>query len=319
MNNKVFFKCLLVSLAMMLAVAACSSSGKSEDEAKPTIKLAQNNWLTSELNVAVAKILLEDEMGYPVEATLYDPGDMFPALESGDLHAVPEIWPSARVQEIKDYTERGAAENGGPLGVVGIQGWFMPRYVLDKYPMLATWKGLQDPELAALFRTPETGDKGQLLLVDPEWAVHGPELIKGLDLPFQDVYAGSEEAVIAAVDEAYGKQEPILFYFWTPHTIFAQYDLVIVELPKYSEGCADTEAETGSRDCSFPPDVLLKLFSADLSDYAPDAHQFLKNFKYTNEDQIMMLGLVEIQGKTVEEAARTWIEQNENVWRAWIP
>ena len=47
--------------------------------------------------------------------------------------------------------------------------------------------------------------------------------------------------------------------------------------------------------------------------------QFLRSFKYTNEDQIMMLGLVEIQGKTVEEAARTWIEQNENVWRAWIP
>ena len=35
--------------------------------------------------------------------------------------------------------------------------------------------------------------------------------------------------------------------------------------------------------------------------------------------QIMMMALVEVQGKTVEEAARIWIEQNENVWSRWMP
>jgi len=322
MSKNSFSKWSLVALVMVLAATACAPFQDPQPEetaSKPTIKLAENSWLNPQLNAAVAKILLEEEMGYPVEVTLYDPADVFPALESGDLHATLEVWPSSRFKEIREYTEKGTVELGGELGVVGIQGWFVPAYILDEHPELAIWEGLKDPEIAALFSTPETGDKGQLLLGDPEWAVHGSELIKGLELPFQVVYTGSEEGLLAAIDEAYNKQEPLLLYFWTPHTAFAQYELVEVALPEYSEGCADGETETGTRDCGYQPDVLLKLLSANLSDYAPEAHRFLKNFKYTNEDQIMMLGLVEAQGKTVEEAARIWIEQNGNVWKAWIP
>ncbi len=34
---------------------------------------------------------------------------------------------------------------------------------------------------------------------------------------------------------------------------------------------------------------------------------------------IIKVNLVDIQGKTIEEAARIWVEQNENIWRNWIP
>ena len=176
----------------------------------------------------------------------------------------------------------------------------------------------QDPEIAALFRTPETGDKGQLLLADPSWVYYGPDIIENRGLFLQAVHAGSEEAVLAALEAACGKHEPLLFYFWTPHPAFAQYELAEVELPAYSEAC-EAKAEKEGWDCGYPPDVLIKIFSSDLSDYAPGAYQFLKNFNYTNKDQIMMLGLAEVQGQTIEQTARTWNEQNENVWRAWIP
>ena len=319
MNKKSFFKWLLAGLVVALMATACTTPQEAQpEESKPTIRLAENSWLNAKLNTAVAKILLEDEMGYPVEVVPIDGDGQFPALDKGELHATLEVWVSGRSAEIQEYTEKGTVEIGGELGVVGRQGWFIPAYMLDEHPELATWEGLKDPEIAALFSTPETGDKGQLFLGDPTWPYIGPDVIKGLELPLQAVYAGSEEALLAALGEAYSKKEPILFYFWTPHTAFAQYELAEVKLPEYSEECA-ARAETGGRDCGYPPDVLLKLFSSNLSDYAPEAYYFLENFNYTNEDQIMMLGLVEVQGKTIEEAARLWIEQNENVWRAWIP
>ena len=275
--------------------------------------------MNAQLNTAVARILLEDEMEYSVETVPIDGGGQFPAIANGDIHASLEVWPSGRAEEIQQYTVQGdTVENGGPLGVVGKIGWFVPGYMLDVYPKLATWEAFQDPEIAALFRTPETGDKGQLLLADPSWVYYGPDIIETRGLFLQAVYAGSEEALLATLDEAYSKREPLLFYFWTPHPAFAQYELAQVELSAHGEACA-AKTEGESWDCGYPPDVLIKIFSSDLSDYAPEAYQFLKNFNYSNKDQIMMLGLAEVQGKTIEEAARMWIEQNKNVWRAWIP
>lgn len=56
-------------------------------------------------------------------------------------------------------------------------------------------------------------------------------------MDFEVVYAGSEQAQLAALDSAYSREEPFLFYFWTPHSAFAKYDLVNVALPEYSDEC----------------------------------------------------------------------------------
>lgn len=313
----------LFCLTVVFVVTACipSQDPQTEEAAvKPTIKLGENPWTTAALNTAVAKIILEEEMGYPVEIVTIDENAQWSALASGDLHASLEVWPSGHVDNFALYIEEQASvEIGGPLGPVGAIGWFIPKYVLNDHPELATWEGFQDPEVAALFSTPETGEKGQLLLGDPSWVYVGPEFIESQELPLQAVYAGSEEAILSALDEAYNEKKPLLFYLWTPHTAFAKYELVEVKLPEYTQQCGEKAEAGNGRDCGYPADVLLKALSASLSDYAPEAYRFLKNFKYTSEDQIMMLGLVDIQGKTVEEAARIWVEQNENIWRAWIP
>ena len=313
----------LTCLAVALVTTACTPSQKpqtEEDAVKPTIKLGENPWTTAALNTAVAKVILEDEMGYPVEVVAIDENAQWAALANGDLHASLEVWPSGHADNFALYIEEQASvEIGGLLGPVGAIGWFMPRYMLEEHPELATWEGFQDPKVAALFSTSATGAKGQLLLGDPSWVYVGPEFIESQKLPLQPVYAGSEDAILLALDKAYSEKKPILFYLWTPHTAFAKYQLVEVKLPEYTQQCEDKATAGNGRDCGYPPDVLLKVLSASLSDYAPEAYRFLKNFKYTSEDQIMMLGLVDIQGKTIEEAAHIWVDQNENIWRAWIP
>ena len=323
MDKKRFFKWLLPGIVVVLVATACITAQETQQEeaasTKPTIKLAENSWLAAQLNTTVAKILLEEEMGYPVQVVTIDEHAQFPALAKGDIHASLEIWPSGRAGDIREYVEdQGTVEHGGPLGPVGRIGWFMPTYVLDEHPELATGEGFKDPENVALFRTPESGDKGQFLAGEPSWVQYDADIIRNLGLDLQVVVAGSEEAILAALDAAYSKQQPILFYFWTPHSAFTQYELTEVKLPEYSEACY-ANADTGGVDCGYPPDVLIKIFWSGLNDYAPEAYRFLKSFSYTNEDQITMLALVDIQGKTVEEAARFWIEQNANVWRGWIP
>jgi glycine betaine/proline transport system substrate-binding protein len=280
--------------------------------------LAENPWSASALNVAVARILLEEQLGYPVEVVTIGESAQWPALASGELSASLEVWPSGHAENVAEYIDnQKLVENGGPLGPVGKIGWYIPTYMLEEHPELATWEGLLPPENAALFATAETGDKGQFLTGDPSWTQYEDDIIANLGLNFQIVAAGSEEAILAALDSAYSREEPLLFYFWTPHSIHAKYDLTEVKLPPYSEECY-AKAESGGVDCDYPPDNLFKIFWGGLAEAAPDAYTLLKNMNYTTDDQIGMIAAVELDGMSVEDAARQWLDANEATWQAWL-
>ena len=313
---------LLLTVLMLLAifVAACAPpAGQPAAAEKPVIKFAENPWSGSAVNVAVAKILLEEQLGYPVEVTTLDENAQWTALATGDLHASLEVWPSGHAENVAEYIDgQKVVENGGLLGPVGEIGWFTPKYMIDQHPELATWEGFADPELAKLYATAETGDKGQFLAGDPSWVQYEEQIIPNLGLSMQVVVAGSEEAILAALDAANSREDAVLFYFWTPHSIFAKYDLLQVKLPEYSDECY-AKADSGGVDCAYPSDDLFKIFSAELKDYAPDAYTFLKNFNYTTQDQITMIAAVELDNKSAEEAARAWIDANEATWKAWLP
>ncbi len=310
----------LLGLAMLLLVA-CGGADEpgTGDAAKPVIKLVSNPWSASELNIEVARIILTEELGYPVEVIQLDESTQWAALGNGDAHASLEVWPSGHAANRTTYIdELQVVEDGGLLGPVGKISWYAPDYVIEQNPALATWEGFQDPAQAAIFATAETGDKGQFLAGDPGWTQYDAEIIQNLGLNLQVVTAGSEEALLAALDAAVSRQEPILFYFWTPHSIHAKYDLTPVELPAYSEACY-AEAGSGGVDCDYPPDELYKIFWSGLQEYAPEAYTLLKNFNYSTEDQIEMIAAVELDGQAIEEAARAWVEANEETWRAWLP
>ncbi|MEZ4673256.1 MAG: ABC transporter substrate-binding protein [Caldilineaceae bacterium] len=298
--------------------AADAATTTTEGE-KITIKLAVNPWSASELNVAVATILLQEELGYTVEQIAVAEQAQWPALAAGDLHASLEVWPSGHAANVAEYIDnQHVVEDGGLLGPVGRIGWYMPTYMVTAHPELATWEGLANPENAQLFATAETGDNGQLLFGDPSWVTYEADIIENLALNFQIVQAGSEEAILSALDAAYSREEPILFYFWTPHSIHAKYELTRVALPEYSDDCY-AEAESGGVACDYPADNLFKIFWPGLQEAAPDAYALLHNMQYSTEDQISMIAAVELDGVSVEDAAQAWIDANAAVWNAWLP
>lgn len=302
---------------MLVILTACAATPVAAP--KIPIKLAENPWTGSSVNVNVAKILLEEQLGYTVELVTIDENAQWAALASGDLSATLEVWPSGHAENVAQYIdEQKVVERLGPLGVVGKISWYIPAYMVEQNPALATWEGLMDPAVAAQFKTAETGELGQFLAGDPSWVQYDEAIIKNLGLSFQVVQSGSEQAVLAAVDAAYSREEPLLFYFWTPHSVHAKYQLTAVELPAYSEECYAT-AETGGVACDYPEDALFKAAWAELQTQAPEAYQLLKNMQYSNDDQIAMIAATELEGKEPAQAAREWVEANERTWKAWLP
>ena len=305
----------LALLALLTLLASCGTAPAAAP--KITIKLAENPWTGSAVNVYVAKTLLEEQLGYTVEIVTIDENAQWAALANGDLSATLEVWPSGHVENVKQYIEtQKVVENLGPLGVVGKISWYVPKYIVDQKPELATWEGLKSD--AALFTTAETGAKGQFLAGDPSWVQYDGDIIKNLALDFQVVQAGSEQAVLAALDGAYNRKEPLLFYFWTPHSVHAKYELSPVALPDYSEDCY-AKAEAGGVACDYPEDALFKAAWGGLKAAAPDAYALIKNMQYANADQIGMIAAAELEGKEPAAVAKAWVEAHKDTWQKWLP
>jgi glycine betaine/proline transport system substrate-binding protein len=311
--------------AALVVLAGC---GGDDDESSPpsrdfgegvTLRIAVNPWTGSAVNANVAKILLERELGYTVELVEIDENTQFPAIASGDLDASLEVWPSGHAEDINRYIEGrrggplrdGGIVNGGELGLIGNIGWWIPTYLVDERPELARWQGLRGNEDIV---------RGEFVAGDPTFVSYDEEIIKSLGLDLNVVNTGSEEALIQAIDRAYRRKQPVLAYFYTPHWAHRKYDLTEVQLPAYDEECEEAARERDGEgyDCDYANDVLFKALWLGLDNKAPAAYRFLKNFNYTTDDQQEIAFLVDARGMSPREAAERWINENPDVWRAWL-
>jgi glycine betaine/proline transport system substrate-binding protein len=324
---------LFVGLTLLgLVAAACGDvddggggetgsgeTGSTEvpDNSDTTVTIAVNAWVGAAANAHVAKVLLEDKLGYTVELVDIDEFEQFPAIAAGDIDATLEIWPSGHAKDYKQYIENEAGVvDGGEIGVIGQIGWWVPTYLVEENPDLATFEGLKGNE--SMFATSETGDSGQLLDGDPSFVTFDQAIADNLGLDLQVVYAGSEAAQLTALDSAYQNQDPFLFYFWTPHWAQSKYELTMIQLPEVSAACEEAAAgDVDAYACAYPEDVLYKAFNADLESRAPAAFALLSALQYTNEDQ-NSIGLDISNGIDGDEAAQTWIDAHPEVWQPWV-
>jgi glycine betaine/proline transport system substrate-binding protein len=312
-----------LAAAASLPLAACAADPEDVDvgEADDTpsgesISIVANPWPGSYANANVAAILIEEELGVDVQIVEIDENAQWAGLDDGSLDAVLEIWPSGHQDNLQTYVEElGSVELLGDLGAIGQIGWFVPTYVVEQYSEMATWEGLQGNE--EIFATAETGNAGQFLAADPSFVQFDEAIIRNLDLNFEVIQSGSEAAQLAAVQAAIEREEPVLFYFYTPHWMHFQYDLTMVELPEWTDECeAKPEAE---RDCGYPEDVLLKAANAELADRLPEVHSFLTNMTMQNEWQDEITYAMDIDGLDAREAAQQWVDAHESDWAGWLP
>jgi glycine betaine/proline transport system substrate-binding protein len=312
---------------MALVAAACSDVSSSSsaggstaavpDNSGTTVDLAISPWVGSEANVAVAQQLLEQKLGYTVDTTKIDEYAQFKSLSSGDLDATLEVWPSGHAQDYKKYIQaNNGVVDGGPLGVTGQIGWWIPTYMLQDHPELKTWEGLKQD--ATLFQTSDSGGAGQILDGDSSYVTFDQAIADNLGLNLTVKYAGSEAAELTELDTAYSAQKPILMYFWTPHWAQEKYDLTMIKLPEVTDAC--TQAASDNPDayaCAYPQDDLYKAFSDQLQTKAPAAYALLSAMNWTNDDQ-NGVGLDINDGMSDADAAQKWIDANPDVWQPWV-
>jgi len=303
---------LLAGAAVLsLALAACSGTGS---ETKETVDIAVNPWVGYEANAAVVGYLLENELGFPVEYKDLAEQVSWEGFETGEVDAILENWGHEDLKQTF-ITEKGVAVEAGSTGVDGIIGWFVPPWMVEEYPDITDWENLNT--YADLFVTSESDGKGQLLDGDPSFVTSDEGIINGLELNYKVVYAGSEAALIEAFRKAEQNRTPLIGYFYSPQWFLNEIPLVQVNLPPWTEGC---DADATSITCDYAPyNDLDKVISKGLEDKAPQAAQFIKNFSWSAEHQNAVAYYITNDGMSREDAAKKWVDENEDVWKASIP
>lgn len=322
---------MLVALALAAAmtVAACGEkkeetpapSGSGAETAKKDcgkVTLNEQAWAGSTANTYIAKAVLEDDLGCQVEVTKIAEIPVFQAMADGEVDAVLEDW--QHTDEYKKYIDQaGTVVQGGPLGVEGHIGWFIPKYLMDEHPEFADWEGLKGEE--DLFKTAESGDQGMFLGGDPSYVQKDQELIKALGLNFKHVTAGAEPAQVARWTQLYKQKKPVIFYWYTPQFYNQEYDLAEVKLPERTPDCKDDAKSGGNPDqykCAYDVTIINKLFSKKFADSGSPAYDVLKNMKLTNDDQEAVAKAIAGDKVDPEKAGKDWVAQNQDKVQAWL-
>jgi glycine betaine/proline transport system substrate-binding protein len=322
---------VVFALVLALFTAACGEDkddddggGGSEPAAGTSdcgkVVLNEQAWAGSTANTYIAKAVLEDELGCEVEITKITEIPVFQAMADGKVDAVLEDW--QHVDEYEQYIDKaGTVVQGGPLGVEGHIGWFIPKYLMDEHPEFKTWEGLKGNE--DLFQTAESGDQGMFLGGDPSYVQKDKELIKALGLNFKHVTAGAEPAQVARWSQLYKQEEPVIFYWYTPQYLNQEYDLAEVKLPPREEGtdCKDDAKAGGDPEqynCEYDITVINKLFSKKFADSGSPAYDVLKKMKLTNEDQEQVAKAIAGDKEDPEQAGRDWVEANQDKVQQWL-
>lgn len=111
----------------------------------------------------------------------------------------------------------------------------------------------------------------------------------------------STGAMLSELGEAIDNEEPIIFSAWSPHYMFAEWDIKYLEDP---EGLFGEEQQFST------------IARENLKEDMPEAYTILERLEWELED--VETALVETQEKEVEEVAEAWVEENQDIVDEWV-
>ena len=304
-------KILLIVLSGLL-ITSCASVNENKNSSCGNWSIVENPWNGSKANVAVVKVVAEQELGCVINTVLLSEGDLtYTALESGEADVVLEDWGLGRWQP---WVDKGSIVEVGQNGIVGFVGMFVAPWMVKEYPDILDYNNLN--KYSELFINSESNGKGAWYEGDPSYITIGEKLISANNLNYKFISAGSETALVELIKQSESDKKPLLTYFAGPHPLFAEMPELKNSRVKFPKSnwldAADADGTTDYPDMPVYSLATPKLMNSD-SSFA----NLIKNFQWSNEDQDQVSKSL-VDGLSPEEAAQKWINSNKDKVTEWI-
>ncbi|KAJ3391989.1 hypothetical protein HDU92_008712 [Lobulomyces angularis] len=173
----------------------------------------------------------------------------------------------------------------------------------------------------------ETASKnlGLMLQVTPKYGGDGSRgLIESLGLCLEQQHSFNDALFVTIIEKLTSDLNiPVIIPFWQPDSLLQrgnyfknpQLDFTKVTLPSSSGKNCVTGA---NQNCEIDDTVLQKLISRNLEPRLPEVYWFLREFSFSLQDVNYLLTEIDLGGSSAEDAACSWIKQNEEKWRNWL-
>ncbi|MBH5334038.1 ABC transporter permease/substrate binding protein [Streptomyces pactum] len=230
-----------------------------------------------------------ERRGYKPSVRQYDVGSMFTGMSAGQIDVEFDAWLPAAQKQYWDRYKKNLVDIGPWYDRTSLE-IAVPSYVKD-VKTLADLKGKA-----------KTFD-GKIIGIEP--GTGQMNLLKkkvlntyGLADEYR-VVDGSTPAMLAELQRAYARKEPIAVALWTPHWAYGKYRLTKLADPHKAFGDNNRIHSLGHR--SFPEKF-------------PEFHGWLKNWHMTEEELAGLEQAVQDAGKgNVEEGVRTWMDAHPGI------
>lgn len=307
-------------------LAVCNASFAAEECGEVTI--ADMNWSSATLIANIDRFILEH--GYGCDASLIS-GDTMPTgtsmIEKGEPDIAPEFWNN----NLKEAVDKGVAEKrlryaGDSLSEGGEEGLWVPAYMVEKDPSLATIEGIK--KNAALFEHPEDPSVGAVYGCPAGWGcqITIRNLFEALEMEeanYELVDPGSGAGLAGSIAKAYERGEAWLGYYWAPTAILGKYKMVKVDFGTgYDQeeftNCTTQEDCENPKVTMFPPSPVKTITTEAFAVKSPLVFDYLGKRSFTNSQMSELLAWMKDNQADGEIGMEHFLVEYESVWRAWL-
>ena len=303
---------------LLSSVLVLGFSSPSWAEGCGEVTITQMDWASANVVTAVSKFLMEQ--GYGCKVTTV-PSSTPTALTSVAETGVPDILTELWVNTAPAYEELVKAgklvELTDVLSDGGVEGLWVPKYVVDAHPEAATLEGiLANPDWVG----------GRFDNCPDGWACRTVDdnMNKVIDFEGKGITVfnhGSGETLATALAAAYADKKPWFGFYWSPTAILGKYPMVQVDLGGYKpevHACNSDPACTTPGISNYPRAAVKTAATTSFRDREPAIADLMSKVTFTNDQMNGVLAWMEDQNASAEEGAVHFLMENKDIWSTWI-
>ncbi len=285
----------LVGAGLVLSAGATIAA---DPESCKEVRFSDVGWTDITATTAATSVVLEG-LGYEPSATVLSVPVTYASLENNDIDVFLGNWMPTMEADIAPYREKGTVDTVS-RNLTGA-----------KYTLAAN-------KTAADMGVKDFGDinsirdalDGKIYGIEP--GNDGNRLIQDMiadnafDLEGFEVVESSEQGMLAQVQRADRRGEPVVFLGWEPHPMNANFELTYL---------------AGGDDWFGPDFGGAEVFTNTRAGYTgecPNVGKLLENLEFTLAMENEIMGAILDQGADPNEAAAEWLRNNPSILDGWL-
>ncbi len=287
------------------------------------------NWSTASFIAHIDKVILTH--GYDCDVELV-PGDTVPTgtsmTEKGEPDIAPELWTNSFEKLLaKSVQEKRLRIIGKPLSDGGEEGFWVPQYMVEKFPELASIEGVK--KHSKLFKHPESPKKSAFVGCPSGWScqISSENLFNALklsDAGFEIIDPGSAAALDGSITKAYERKKPWFGYYWSPTAILGKYKMVKVDFgsgidQKHFNECISQKDCQNPKPTMYPASPIYTVVTERFAKASSSSLEYLKKRSFTNVKMNELLVWIDENQADGETAAIYFLKTFPSVWANWLP